>query len=270
MLENEEILNKDNILLILYFIAVIFFLGVFVVLFFIAFQRRKNKFLLERLEAQQKFQEELSNSQLEIQEQTFKNIAWELHDNVGQLLSVANLQLNMLMNVSGDDVQEQIKETKDVIVATVEEVRSLSKTLNTEVILHNGLVKSVQVELERFNRLNFLQADLKVEGDESKVLKNEDEIIIFRILQEFFSNVIKHARANKLFVHLFYKKDVLEINVVEDGVGFNTSLKSHSSGLRNMRSRAKLLGAEFHLQSALEEGSKLQLIYPYTFHDESK
>lgn len=270
MQKTDDILLKQDILLIIYVIAIIFFLVAFVVIFFIALQRRKNKYLIERLEAQQKFQEELSNSQLEIQEQTFKNIAWELHDNVGQLLSVANLQLNMLLNVSGDDVQDQIKETKDVIVATVEEVRSLSKTLNTEVILHNGLVKSVQVELERFNRLNFLQADLKVEGDESQAIKNEDEIIIFRILQEFFSNVIKHARANKLFVHLFYKKDVLEVTIVEDGVGFNTSLKSHSSGLRNMKSRAKLLGAEFELQSALEKGSTLQLIYPYTFHDGSK
>ena len=80
--------------------------------------------------AQQRFQEELSNSQLEIQEQTFKNIAWELHDNVGQLLSVANLQLNMLLNNSDEKIHDQIKETKEVIVATVDEVRSLSKTLN--------------------------------------------------------------------------------------------------------------------------------------------
>ncbi len=269
MLENEGILKEDNILLILYFIAIIFFLGVFVVLFFIAFQRRKNKFLLERLEAQQRFQEELANSQLEIQEQTFKNIAWELHDNVGQLLSVANLQLNMLINVASENMKDQIQETKDVIVATVEEVRSLSKTMNTEVILNNGLIKSVQVELERFNRLNFLQADLKIEGDDDRSIKNEDEIIIFRILQEFFSNVIKHARANKLFVHLDYKKDALEINVEEDGVGFDTAQKSHSSGLRNMKSRAKLLGAQYHLQSTLGEGTKLQLIYPYTINDQT-
>ena len=267
MLKTEDILLKGDIQLILYAIITIFLLVAFVVVFFIAFQRRKNKFLIERLEAQQRFQEELSNSQLEIQEQTFKNIAWELHDNVGQLLSVANLQLNMLMNGSGSEIQEQIKETKDVIVATVEEVRSLSKTLNTEVILHNGLVKSIEVELERFNRLNFLEAELKIEGDDSKPIKNEDEIIIFRILQECFSNVIKHARANKLFVHLFYRDDALEINVEEDGVGFDTSLNSHSSGLRNMKSRAKLLGAQFNLQSTIDKGSTLQLTYPYTNHD---
>jgi len=259
-------LEEDKILLIIYSIAAIFLMAAFVVVFFIAFQRRKNKFLIERLEAQQRFQEELANSQLEIQEQTFKNIAWELHDNVGQLLSVANLQLNMLMNNSGEEYQEQIQETKDVIVATVDEVRSLSKTLNKEVILNNGLVKSIQVELERFNRLNFLHADLKIDGDETHLIKNEDEIIIFRILQEFFSNVIKHARANKLFVHLNYEKDKLKINVVEDGVGFNTSLKTHSSGLRNMKSRSDLIGAQFELRSSPNEGTQLQLNYPYNIH----
>ncbi|MEL6811901.1 MAG: histidine kinase [Bacteroidota bacterium] len=255
-------MQKEEILLILYFIVVIFILVGFVVIFLVAFLRRKNKFIIERLEAQQRFEKELANSQLEIQEQTFKNIAWELHDNVGQLLSVANLQLNMLANTPTENMEEQIHETKEVIVATVEEVRSLSKTLNTEVILHNGLVKSVQVELERFNRLNFLQADLKIEGKE-RSMKSEDEIIIFRILQEFFSNVIKHARAKKLFVHLYYTSTGLEIRAEEDGVGFNTAKKSHSSGLRNMKSRAKLLGASFELTSEIGKGTQLYLQYPY-------
>jgi signal transduction histidine kinase len=235
---------------------------VFVVVFFIAFQRRKNRFLIDRLEAQQKFKEELANSQLEIQEQTFKNIAWELHDNVGQLLSVANLQLNMLMNAPPEKIQGQIKETKDVIVATVEEVRSLSKTLNTDVILNNGLVKSIEVELERFNRLNFLQTELKIEGHE-QTLKNEDEIFIFRIVQEFFSNVIKHARANKLFVHLYYKNDNLEITVSDDGGGFDTKQTRISSGLQNMKSRAELIGAKFELNSKIGEGTTLFIIYSF-------
>jgi signal transduction histidine kinase len=259
-------LKKEEVLLIIYFIAIIFFLVVFVVMFFIAFQRRKNRFLIERLEAQQRFKEELANSQLEIQEQTFKNIAWELHDNVGQLLSVANLQLNMLMNAPSEKIKDQIKETKDVIVATVEEVRSLSKTLNTDVILNNGLVKSIEVELERFNRLNFLQTELRIEGHE-QTLKNEDEIFIFRIVQEFFSNVIKHARANKLFVHLYYKNDNLEITVSDDGGGFDTKQTRFSSGLQNMKSRAELIGAKFELNSKIGEGTTLLIIYSYPFDE---
>ncbi|MBX2829469.1 MAG: sensor histidine kinase [Flavobacteriaceae bacterium] len=259
-------LKKEEILLILYLIAVVFFLAAFVVIFLVAFQRRKNKLLLEKYEAQQRFQQELASSRLEIQEQTFKNIAWELHDNVGQLLSVANLQLNMLLTAPVDDLREQIGETKDVIVATVEEVRSLSKTLNTEVVLNNGLVESVKTELERFNRLNFLHADLKIEGEET-VIKKEDEIIIFRILQEFFSNVIKHAKANKLFVHLGYDTNQLQIVAEDDGEGFDTTKKSGNSGLQNMKSRASLLGADLILSSQPGDGTQLRLTYPYPIYE---
>jgi signal transduction histidine kinase len=254
-------LEKDQVLLIIYFVIIIFVLLTFVVVFFIAFQKRKNKFLLERLEAEKNFEKELTNSRLEIQEQTLKNIAWELHDNVGQLLSVANIQLNMIQAHVPDDLKGQIKETKDVVAATVQEVRALSKTLNTEVIQNNGLIKSLRTELERFNRLNFLHAELKIDGEQFPV-KGEDEIIIFRILQEFFSNVIKHAKADNLFVNLDYRENELEITVEDDGVGFDTSVNRGNSGLHNMRSRANLLGATYELTSSPGKGTKLNLVYP--------
>jgi len=254
-------LQKEDILLIITFVIVIFVMVAFVVIFFIAFQRRKNKFIMERLEAEKQFEKELTNSRLEIQEQTLKNIAWELHDNVGQLLSVANIQLNMLQSHVPEDLKGQIKETKDVVAATVQEVRALSKTLNTEVIHNNGLVKSIRTELERFNRLNFLHADFKIEGEEVGIRGN-DEIIIFRILQEFFSNVIKHAKADKLFVNLCYRESELEITVEDDGVGFDTSVNRDNSGLHNMRSRANLLGASYELTSSPGKGTKLNLVYP--------
>ncbi|WP_244592981.1 sensor histidine kinase [Pukyongia salina] len=216
---------------------------------------------MERIETQQKFEKELTDAQLEIQEQTLKNIAWELHDNVGQLLSVANIQLNMLQANVSPEFSPQIKETKDVVTATVQEVRALSKTLNTDVIQHNGLIASVRTELERFNRLNFLHAELKIEGEE-KFIRSEDEIIIFRILQEFFSNVIKHAKANILFVFLCYREKELEITVEDDGTGFDTSVNRDSSGLHNMKSRANLLGARYELASQPGKGTKLNLVYP--------
>ena len=86
--EQEKIITQETIVLIVYTIVVIFGLLLFVIWFFIAFQKRKNKLLVEQIEAEKRYERELATSQLEIQEQTFKNIAWELHDNVGQLLSV--------------------------------------------------------------------------------------------------------------------------------------------------------------------------------------
>lgn len=255
-------LEQEKIILIVYSVAIILFLAFFVVVFFIVFQNRKNKFLKEKYETKQKFEKEIEKSKLEIQEQTFKNIAWELHDNVGQLLSVVNIQLNMLMNTTPQSFHEQIGETKGVVKEAVHEIRTLSKILNNDVILKNGLIATIELELDRFNKLNFLKAKLKLEGDEVPI-KSSDEIIIFRILQEFFSNVIKHAKAKKLFVLLSYKEKSLEILANEDGVGFDADQKTASSGMETMKSRAELLNADFSITSIIGDGTTLVLKYPY-------
>ena len=255
-------MSEQEILLIGYFIAVIFLLAVFVLVFFFTFQKRKNRFLQERLEIKQKFDREIEKSKLEIQEQTLKNIAWELHDNIGQLLSVVNIQLNMLSLDVPLKNQEQVTETKGVVNSAVQEIRTLSKILNNDVILNNGLVTSLQLELDRFNKLKFLDAEFFVEGD-SHPINNSDEIIIFRILQEFFSNVIKHAKAKKLVVHLGYKNNILEIKAHDDGVGFDSSELTVNSGLVTMKSRASLIKAEIEVVSGINEGTSLHLKYPY-------
>ncbi|MEH6763262.1 sensor histidine kinase [Aequorivita antarctica] len=262
MLTEKGPLLPQEKLLIVYFIAVLLFFTVFAIVFVIVFQRKKNKFLKEQYEAEKRYQRELANSQIEIQEQTLKNIAWELHDNVGQLLSVINIQLNVLMNSVPETYHNQIKETKGVVQETVQEIRSLSKVLNNDVVLKNGLIKSLQVELDRFNRLDYLKASLEISGD-IVPLNNASEIIIFRIIQEFLSNVIKHAKASKLFVHLDYKDKTLEISAKDDGVGFNTSKKTDSSGMETMNSRAELLNAEFSIVSEIGKGTRLFIKYPY-------
>lgn len=261
LLQRDPLLPQEK-LLIVYFIAVLLFFSVFAIFFVIAFQRRKNKFLKERYEAERRYHRELANSQIEIQEQTLKNIAWELHDNVGQLLSVANLQLNILMNSAPQNFHEQILETKAIVQESVQEIRSLSKVLNNDVVLKNGLLESLHVELDRFERLGYLQATFKITGDVVPI-NSANEIIVFRILQEFLSNVIKHARASKLFVHLEYKDSALEIIVIDDGVGFDASLKTDSSGMETMNGRAELLNAEFSIVSEPGKGTRLFLKYPY-------
>ena len=158
--KQENIMSQETIVLIIYTIAVIFGLLLFVIWFFIAFQNRKNKLLVKQIEAEKRYERELATSQLEIQEQTFKNIGWELHDNVGQLLSVLSIQLNMILLKAPRTIQKQLKDTSDVLSNTIQEVRNLSKTLNNEVVNKNGLIRSLEIEVERFNRLKYLEAFL--------------------------------------------------------------------------------------------------------------
>jgi len=243
--------------------VLVIIIGLFV-LFFVIFQKRKNKLLLDKIQREQEFQEEFVKTQIEVQEQTLKNVGQELHDNVGQLLSVANMQLSLVSSLAKDAVKNKVDETKSVINDAIKEVRGLSKVLNNEVILNLGFQESLNTELERLNRMNILKAQLTSTGDKGVCRNNKDAIILFRILQEFISNTVKYSKATELNIMLEYSPHSLLIAAEDNGIGFDKEKIERGSGLINMESRAKLTESEFSLVSELNKGTKLMLRYPIT------
>jgi signal transduction histidine kinase len=236
-----------------------------IIILFAVFQSKKNKYIINRLEAEQKIEQEIVKSQMEIQEQSLKNIGWELHDNIGQLLSTAKMQLSILKPKLPAQYQNSVSEVNHLIGDTLQEIRLLSKTLNPEIIRNTGLLKSIEFELERFNKLNFLKATLNQKGSEVP-LDQKDEIIIFRILQEFFSNAIKYSKASTLMVVVEYLPDKLLVTAEDDGVGFDPEKTvAGGSGLINMRSRALLIGASYAIDSSPNKGVRLSLCYNYRY-----
>jgi signal transduction histidine kinase len=235
-------------------------LVVIIILFFVIFQTKKNNYVLAQMEVSQKMEQEIAKSKMEIREQSLKNIGWELHDNIGQLLSVARMQLGVLGLKLPQEYKNNIEEIDNLIGDSLQEIRSLSKTLNAEVIHNLGLVNAINLELDRFNRLNFLKAQLTVSGEET-TLDQKDEIIIFRILQEFFSNVVKHSKATTLRVVLKYSAESLCIEAQDNGVGFDMEKGMNGSGLINMKSRAHMIGASYLIKSDQNQGVNLLLCY---------
>ena len=248
--------------LLIYMIGVLFVVSALIIIFFVVFQKRKNKLLIDKLKQQQAFEEELAQSQIEISEQTLKNVGQELHDNVGQLLSFANMQLNLVSSIAEENIQNKVDDVKDVIGKSIQEVRSLSKSLNTDVIENFGLVASIQNEIDRINKLEKLKAKLNIQGSETAFKSPKDEIILFRIVQEFLSNTIKYAEAENLTIDLNFKPEVITIDVEEDGKGFDMQKVEKGSGLINMNSRAELINADFELTSSPGMGTSLHLSYP--------
>ena len=248
--------------LLVYMIGVLIIVCSLIIIFFTVFQKRKNKLLLDKLEQQKIFDEEISRTQTEIQEQTLKNIGWELHDNVGQLLSVASMQLSILGTQVSDDIKENITETTNIVRESLKEVRSLSKSLNNEVILNIGFEKSITNELDRLKRLKFTSAELSVKGETKTLQNKKHEIIMFRILQEFLSNAVKYSEAKNLKIKLDYNNQHLLIEASDDGKGFDVETAEKGSGLINMKSRAELINAKFKLTSKLGEGVVLTVDYP--------
>ena len=248
--------------LLIYMIAVLVIVTALVILFFVVFLKRKNKLLQDKIKQQQAFEAEIVQAQTEAQEQTLKNIGWELHDNVGQLLSFASMQLSILKMQVADDVKDKFKETSEALSNGLKEVRALSKTLNNDVILNIGFEKSITNELDRMKKMKFTSAELKIIGDKVDFTDRKHEIIIFRILQEFLSNSVKYSEAKNISIILDYKPEMLIITATDDGKGFNLDTIEKGSGLINMKSRAVLIGADLNLKSEVGAGVNLQLNYP--------
>lgn len=249
--------------LLVYMIAVLVIVAALIILFFVVFTKRKNKILFDKFKQQQEFEEELSKTQLEIQEQTLKNIGRELHDNVGQILAYANMQLNALGATVTDTIKPKVEDAKKTIASSIEEVRALSKTLNSDVALNLGLKESLSNEIERLNKLNSIEASIIIEGIKKDLINKKDEIFIYRIVQEFLSNTLKYAEAEKVSITMNYKPEALTIIVKDDGIGFDSTTIKKGSGLINMQSRAGLINAQLDITSNLKEGTQLLLKYPF-------
>jgi two-component system NarL family sensor kinase len=236
-------------------IIILFSVCVIMVFLFVIFQKKKNVLLIKQVESLQQYEKEITESQVEIREQTLRNISWELHDNIGQLLTLAKIQLQSVA-----DNPENIKEVNDNLTTILNEVRSLSKVINPDFVSNIKLNEAIQLEIDRFNRLNYIQSSLHVEGQYYNI-DSKAEIIIFRILQEFFSNTIKHSKASILNVKMKYLEDKLIIIAEDNGKGFDTTnVSANGIGLNNMKKRGKLINAEVSIQSELNNGTQLKIV----------
>ena len=238
-------------------IAIPITLVVIVIVLFSVFARRKNRLLQEKEEARKAFERELAVSQIEIREETLRNISWELHDNIGQLMTLAKIQAQMSM-----EKPEMMAEVSQTIGTGIEELRALSKLINPEALKSLSLKDAVGMEIDRFNRLKFIKAELKVKGN-IEPIEGNIQIFLFRILQEFFSNTIKHSRASSLFVELGYTKERLSITAADNGVGFKDDQNFMGIGLRNMKTRAKLINSFLKIESIKDKGTTLHLVYDF-------
>jgi len=131
------------------------------------------------------------------------------------------------------------------------------------VIQYRGLQKSLQSEIDRLNKMGLIDALLIINGDTVELDNPKDDIILFRILQEFIANTIKYADAKRLKITLNYLPSELYVEANEDGKGFNIEAVEQGSGLISMKNRAALVNAQYHIDSNSGKGVTLGLHYPF-------
>ncbi len=191
---------------------------IIIILFFI--QKKQKAFTHDMIAVKADYEMELYKTKLEIQEQTSQYISMEIHDNVGQSLSLAKMILNTLDPHENYETKEGINETSELLELALDNLRHIGGTLNSEIIKKGGLIKSIEMQVGYIQRRGKINTQLHVNGKHFG-LEETKEVFLFRIVQEAINNIIRHANATTINIFLNYSKNSLKLQIEDNGKGFN-------------------------------------------------
>ena len=234
---------------------------IMMVLIYVGFLRKKSEMILQEQEKELKFAQELALSQIEMREQTLRYVGQELHDDIGQKLSVAKLLNNKLSSQLQLSEREFLKEINDLLGECISDIRNLSKTFISHHIEHIGLIESIEREVRRIKKLDFITVNY-IHNVKEINIDPKHSLILFRIIQECVNNVLKHSRSKKLDIVLDDCIKTLEIRIIDQGIGIPDNSGEDGSGLRNITNRAQVINADFTIDSVKDQGTEVKIVYP--------
>jgi signal transduction histidine kinase len=258
----------DIVQIVIFGAIILLALSFFIVVILLFFRQKQTAHLREKQALNEAYQREILQAQIETQNQTLQHLGEELHDHIGQLLAVAILQLNMLdEELEQTPYQASVQQTGSLMERVINDLRVLSKTLNTNALTRLGLHDSVALELERIRRTGRYQTRLTITG-EPRPINPQVAIVVFRMVQEVISNTLKHANAKTILVNLEYPPDRFRVRVADDGKkltvnGFSTEMPTvGGQGLTNLHRRTNLLGGICTMLSQPGEGCVVTIDLP--------
>jgi len=246
-----------KIILVLLATAFVFLLLIFLINFILSYQKKTIAFTKEKELMQTQFDQTLLQSQIEVQEATFSILAKELHDNIGQLLSSSKMLLGITQR-NFSNAPETLTIAEETLGKAITELRSLSKSLDKEWLEQFDLIDNLTTEIKRINAGLVLEIHFSHPGKLS--LTVEEQIILFRIIQEALQNAIKHSEAKNIGIEIETKAENIIIVITDDGKGFEP-LYNNGLGMRNMKQRTKLLGGHITWNKP-ENGSSITIQLP--------
>jgi signal transduction histidine kinase len=239
-------------------IVLIFIIGI--IIFIFQLRGRKLLYQKEKIEMERQHKLELLNTQLEIQQATMQHIGREIHDNVGQKLTLASLYSKQL-SANTTIPEEKVASISSIIDESLAELRQLSKTLTNPEFANAGLVRLLSEEAKKINSSGICY--LSVNAWEGEVgLQQLQKNILFRLLQEFIQNSLKHSGCRNINISIDKQNDQLLVVATDDGKGFDTKNISGGIGLQNIKRRAEQLHALYELKSEAGKGTSLHLQIP--------
>lgn len=208
-------------------------------------------------------QKSIAQAVVDAQEKERAEIGKELHDNVNQILSTAKLYLE-LAKTDTNQKDALIKRSADSIFTAINEIRHISKALVPPSVTDLGLIESVNDLVESLRMTNALQVQFTHSGDFDNIINDKQKLMLFRIIQEQVSNVLKHAAATRIVIDLKLNGKLINLSIVDNGRGFELQKVKFKKGvgLSNIESRAHLFNGEVIITTAPDKGCKLFIKVP--------
>ena len=234
-------------------------LSIIILFAFIAYSAFVQKILREKSQHYQlelAHQKEVTLQYTSVQESERKRIAELLHDDIGNKLNILSLWINNEDSLNNKRSREVIKQQIPVLI---EATRTISHSLYPVNLEKFGLILTLEALISNVNES--LPIQLIVNHDYQK-RPISFEVQIYRIIQEFLSNVIKHAKAGNMLIHIRDTETSLALILSDNGVGFDNSILKKGMGLKNIDSRIKSINAFSKWKSKKGNGSRLIIILP--------
>ncbi|GII95903.1 sensor histidine kinase [Sinosporangium siamense] len=213
--------------------------------------------MLDRLESERST---ASAHALAAQENERRRIARELHDEIGQSLTVVLLGLKRAVDRAPGDLAEELRAVQETVRASLDEVRQVARRLRPGVLEDLGLQSALSALSSDFSQVIGVPVTRKVDPALPK-LSAETELVVYRIAQEGLTNVARHARADAVELSLTEEDDHLTLRITDNGRG---GARNDGAGIRGMRERALLIGAKLTVDSPPGGGTEVRLAIPCT------
>jgi len=223
-----------------------------------------NTILFEQVRDSRERQQALARRLVDLQEDERRNLARELHDHLGQMMTGLQFSLSSLVMQASDEQKKKIEDAQKQVGSLIAQTREISINLHPSMLDDTGLILTLIWHFDRFTT----QTKIKVNFQHANMLEKrfdaEIEIAVFRIIQEALTNAARYAKVDSIDVMLYLEEQVIKIEISDQGQGFNLNNVDNRShmGLNGMSERACALGGRLEIQTAPGEGTRIQVIIP--------
>jgi signal transduction histidine kinase len=241
------------------FLAAVLIVVVLNSIYLLAYNRR----MFEHVEELSRLRSELAQQLITTQENTFRSLSRELHDEFGQILTAIGAMLARAQRrtpaEAGAD-KEDLREIQEVAQSTLEKVRSLSQSLHPVVLDDAGFEGAIDVYLPVFEKQTGIPVQYEKSGP-SRELDRAVAIHLYRVLQESLNNVVRHSKSASAQVRLSYLADAVVLEVEDRGIGLGKG-RGNGMGLISMRERAELVNGRVEFLAAEGGGTLVRMTVP--------